>query len=63
MKTNGFINVCNFFFFFPSVLSVPEISHYLSETHMLLKDYYIWLKALRGDQPGVVSTILWLVGN
>lgn len=37
----------------PSVLSVPEISHYLSEAHMLLKDYYIWLKTLRGDQPGV----------
>jgi len=40
---------------FFSVLSVPEISHYLSETHMLLKDYYIWLKTLRGDQPGIVS--------
>lgn len=37
----------------PSVLSVPEISHYLCEAHMLLKDYYIWLKTLRGDQPGV----------
>ncbi|PNF14416.1 hypothetical protein B7P43_G01722 [Cryptotermes secundus] len=37
----------------PSVLSVPEISHYLSEIHMLLKDYYIWMKTLRGEQPGV----------
>ncbi|XP_021917955.1 reticulophagy regulator 2-like, partial [Zootermopsis nevadensis] len=37
----------------PSVLSVPEISHYISETHMLLKDYCMWLKTLRGDQPGV----------
>ncbi|XP_069683525.1 reticulophagy regulator 3-like [Periplaneta americana] len=37
----------------PSVLSVPEISHYLSQTHMLLKEYYTWLKNLRGDQPGL----------
>jgi len=43
---------------FFSVLSVPEISHYLCEAHMLLKDYYIWLKTLRDDQPGVVSTSL-----
>jgi hypothetical protein len=42
---------------FFSVLSVPEISHYLSETHVLLKDYYNWLKTLRSDQPGVVSKI------
>jgi hypothetical protein len=54
MKICGFINLCITFF---SVLSVPEISHYLSETHMLLKDYYIWLKTLRGNQPGVVSKI------
>jgi hypothetical protein len=47
--------MCDTFF---SVLSVPEISHYLSEAHMLLKDYYIWLKTLRGDQPGVVSKIM-----
>jgi hypothetical protein len=55
MYIYGFISVYVIFF---SVLSVPEISHYLSETHMLLKDYCMWLKTLRGDKPGVVSKIL-----
>jgi hypothetical protein len=56
----AFIKVYVIFF---SVLSVPEISHYLHETHMLLKDYCTWLKILRGDQPGVVSKVYILLEN
>ncbi|KAJ9575732.1 hypothetical protein L9F63_007378 [Diploptera punctata] len=54
----------------PSILSVPEMSHYISETHMCLKNYYSWLKNIRSEQPGMFCcgmsccfVILTLIGR
>ncbi|XP_063232680.1 reticulophagy regulator 3-like [Bacillus rossius redtenbacheri] len=37
----------------PSILTVPEISHYLSMAHCLARDYYVWLRTVRSEQPEV----------
>ncbi|PSN34507.1 hypothetical protein C0J52_13397 [Blattella germanica] len=54
----------------PSVLSVPELSHYISQTHAYMKNYFIWLKNLRSEQPGTFCcaisccfVILTLIGR
>lgn len=54
----------------PSILSVPEMSHYIRETHVYLKNYYSWLKSVRSDQPGIFCcgmsccfVILTLIGR
>lgn len=39
-------------------LTVPEISHYLSQAQSLLRDYYIWLKNMRDDQPGTFCCLM-----
>ncbi|XP_049777387.1 reticulophagy regulator 3-like [Schistocerca cancellata] len=39
-------------------LTVPEISHYLSQAQSMLRDYYIWLKNMRDDQPGMFCCLM-----
>ncbi|KAK7864537.1 hypothetical protein R5R35_007312 [Gryllus longicercus] len=43
------------------VLTVPEISRYVSQAREVLKDYYVWLKNLRDDQPGMFCCAMCLL--